>query len=812
MISFSPVRIVASILICLFFSELAFAQANSATIFGKLVDQDEAPVVYSTVALYTLDSVLVKGEVSDLEGNFSIRNITAGQYFVMVQNVEFNPFYSATISLLADQSYDMNTVKLEPRNVELEGVMVTAKRQMVEVLPDKMVFNVASTINASGNNGLELLRKAPGVMIDPDNNVILQGKSGVRIFINGRPSRLSGSDLTTFLESMQSDNIEKIELITNPSAKYEAEGNAGIINIELKNNVNLGYNGNVVHSYSKGTEPRMNTGVSFNYGKNKLGITANITRFDNRYYEGFDDDKTQSGYLLSLYSDEREDVSGFNASTSITYTFNDAHSVNFSGGGVLTDAAIRLNSNTRIEDLSDPTANQLLLSETNSDFKARNFNYNLNYRWKTSDKSSLNADVSYGSFLKDNFIDQPNTYFEEDGVTQIREVNNAFEPYTEIDLYSAKVDYEYQMSKVIWSTGAKYYEVQTKNSFVVSDVVNEVSTVNQDKSNTFNYTEKVGAAYLIGAFELSDNLKANAGVRVEQTYSQGILESNQVNADDNVKRDYLNVFPNMSLSYSFGKSEMSLGYGKRITRPSYQDLNPFESKTSELTTWKGNPFLNPNYITNYQLTYSFNNALVISNTFSITEGFFARLLEIVDETGTFIVPRNMRRSTTNGLSISYPHEVTKWWETAVFLNYNITTYTGEFDNTNIDISANIYNLRSQNTFQLPWDVLLNVAAYYNSPFIWRGSIEIDGFYGIEFGIRKNFFDEKLQVRLTGSDIFNTASDYAYFGDYGGLEIVGTYLSDNHRFGFGLTYKFGNQKIKRQRRSGALDDELNRISD
>ncbi len=790
----------------------SFSQTNTATIIGRLLNLEKSPIVYSTVALHQLDSNLVKGEVSDLEGGFVIRSITPGSYFVIVQNVEFNDYYSSTFSLRPGQVYDLRTITLEPRNVELEGVMVTAKRQMVEVLPDKMIFNVASTINASGSNGLELLRKAPGVLVDPDNNVILQGKSGVRIFINGRPSRLSGNDLATFLESMQSDNIEQIELITNPSAKYEAEGNAGIINIKLKNNVNLGYNGNFISSYSKGIEPRMSNGLSFNYGKRKLGITASANRFDNRFFEGFDDDKTQSGYFLQLYSDERNSISGYNVNTSITYTFSDKHSVNFSGGGVLTDASTRLASNTKINDLSNPSGIQVLISSTDTDFDSRNLNYNLNYIWNISEKSSLSADASYGSFVKDSFIDQPNTYFEEDETTAIREINNAFEPYTNIDLYSAKGDYEYQFDQVTLSTGVKYYQVQTKNEFIVSDVADGVSTVNPDKSNIFNYIEEVGAVYLIADFKISDNLKANAGARIEQTNSQGILESNQVNEDDNVKRDYLNVFPNVSIAYSMGKSEISLGYGKRITRPSYQDLNPFESKTSELTIWKGNPFLNPNYITNYQLTYSLNNALVISNTFSITEGYFARILEIVDETSTFIVPQNMRRSTTNGLSISYPFEVTKWWESSVFLNYNRTTYEGEFDNANIDIIANIYNLRTQNSFELPWDMTLNAAAYYNSPWIWRGSIEIAENYGVEFGLQKSFFDDKLQLRITGSDIFRTATDFPYYGNYGGLEISGDYLSDNRRFGFGITYKFGNQKIKKQNRSGALDDELNRISD
>ena len=226
----SPTAALKSVLTLLVFTVFissALSQSGASSITGRLIDSEQSAVVYSTVALYTSDSTLVKGEVSDARGSFIIRGINPGDYYLMIQNIEFDDYYSKKLAVGSGLTVDMGSITLSSQSLELDGVTVTAKRQLVEVQPDKMVFNVSSTVNASGNNGLELLSKAPGIMIDPDNNVILQGKSGVRIFINGRPTRLSGSDLTTFLQSLQSDNIEQIELITNPSARYEAEGNAG---------------------------------------------------------------------------------------------------------------------------------------------------------------------------------------------------------------------------------------------------------------------------------------------------------------------------------------------------------------------------------------------------------------------------------------------------------------------------------------------------------------------------------------------------------------------------------------------------------
>jgi hypothetical protein len=796
--------------ISLFFNN-SDAQGQSTSISGRLINDSGAPIPYSTIAWFKADSSLIKGAISDNSGDFSLVSDFSGISYLVVQNIAFQTFTTTLLELKAGEQLVLDPISLLASTEALSEVVVSAKRQMVEVLPDRMVFNVSSSINASGNNGLELLSKAPGVVIDPDNNVILQGKSGVRIFINGRPSRLSGADLATLLESMQSDNIELIELITNPSAKYEAEGNAGIINIKLKNNINLGYNGSVISSYSKGDSPRLSNGISFNYGKNKLGLTANVTRFDNIFEEGFADLKVQSGYGLNSRSLEKQNRKGYNVSTSLTYDLSDKHSVNLSVGGVLTDANDKLISDTYIANYANPNEDQLLASQTLTKNTAANYNYNLNYIWAIDIKSSLSADVSYGSFSKDNRIDQPNTYFDANDNSPIREVNNAFDPYTAIDLYSAKVDYEYNFERFTLSSGVKYYQVITVNEFVVSEVVGGLESVNLEKSNVFNYTEEVAAIYAIVNAELVKDLKLSAGVRIENTNSVGVLESAQQTADNRVPRNYTNYFPNISLAYKMGKSAFSIGYGNRIARPNYQDLNPFEEKKSELVVWKGNPFLNPNFISNYQFTYSWNDALVISNTYSITEGYFARILEIVDETSTFIVPQNMRRTTTNGLSISYPLQIAKWWDLSAFFVYNRSTFEGEFDNATIDITTDIFNVRMQSSIALPMDIAMSMSAYYNSPYIWRGSIELASYYGIELGLKKDFFDKKMQLRLTGADIFNTASDFGYDGDYGGIQISGVYSADNQRFGFGLTYKFGNNDIKNRSRKGGLDDELDRIS-
>jgi hypothetical protein len=783
--------------------------SQQSRIQGTLLDADATPVPYTTISLLTVDSVFAGGAISEEDGSYIIEDLSAGQYILIAQNIEFATYSSGAFDLAPGDRKTVD-ITMEKASIEMDEVVVKGKRALIEVKPDKMIFNVASSVNAAGNNGLELLSKAPGVVVDPDNNIILQGKSGVRIFINGRPTRLSGSDLVSMLQTMQSDNILAIEIITNPSARYEAEGNAGIINFKLKNNVTLGYNGSVISNYSLGSHPRMNHGLSFNYGREKLSFNMNITRFDDVFQEDFVDIKFQNGFIVDLGSYEVKGRSGFNMSTGLDYQLAEGQSIGLSARGILTDGDYELNSTTEVFDNNELPI-ETLIAQTLTEYRSNNFNYSLNYSWDMDNEARFSADLSYGSFLNDMRIDQPNDYLNPDGSLR-EEVDNSFEPYTVIDLYSARLDYEQGWDWFSLETGFKYAHIKTSNEFTVNDVINGQDVKNDAASNEFTYLEKVMAGYFSTSSKISDQWTLNAGLRVEHTQSEGRLTSEQVTNNDEVIRRYTDYFPNVSLSFNDGeKHEWSVGVGRRITRPNYQDLNPFEQKLSELALFKGNPFLNPNYITNYQMSYVFNQKLVISNTFSITEAFFAKIVSINETKGTIIIPRNMDRAINNGLSISYPQEITDWWDMSAFFVYNYSLFQGEFEVTQIDFSQNIYNARIQNNLSLPWDMTMDLTWYWSSPFVWRGTVIIDDYWGLNFGIKKSFFNDRLQVRLTGSDIFNTNSDYGYYGNYGGLEFDGVYSNDNHRFGGGITWKFGNNRIKKKRNRSGLDDELRRIS-
>jgi hypothetical protein len=495
------------------------------------------------------------------------------------------------------------------------------------------------------------------------------------------------------------------------------------------------------------------------------------------------------------------------------YKFNAKHLVSMDGRAFINWGYRDVASSTGIYDSLNTAEGEILKAQVLDTMPSENYNFNFNYRYIIDSTSNLSTEFSFGKYSSNSNTFQPNNYYNVSGGSLLRTVNNKFDAATEIDLWSVLVDYEKRFKKFTLTSGGKYSYISTDNRLEFYTYKDGVPVLDITKSNSFTYLEKVAALYAIINGSLSDNISFNAGVRMESTSSLGSLISEIPTKDNEVQRSYTDLFPNVSISYDNKKNNVfSASIGRRITRPNYRDLNPFESRLSELSAWKGNPFLNPNYITNYQLTYSYKRKLVISNTYSVTRDFFANVFGISDETGSTLSPQNLQRAINNGLSVSYPQKVLKWWDLTAFLVYNYSAFNGEMGTTVIDLDAHIYNVRLQNNFRLPGKVTLELTGFYSSPFIWGGTVNVEGGAAINFGIKKDFFDKKLLVQATGNDIFKGRSDYYYTSNYGGRFVDGVITFDNRRFGINVTYNFGNQKAKaRQKSKSANDDNLNRIS-
>lgn len=788
-------------------------KSNTGDISGKIINANFEDVVYASIMLLQNDSTLVNSTISDTNGTYKFSKVTSGAYKLIIDHMEYERYTSDTFIISDEAPIVIKNMTLNVAENTLDEVVITQKKAIIEIKPDKLIFNVASSPSASGTNGLELLKKSPGVTLDLNNNIALLGKGNVQVYLNGIQSRLSGDDLTNFLQSLTSDIIDSIEIISNPPAKYDAEGSGGIINIRMKKNVSTGFNGSATSSFTKGEEYRYSNNLTLNYGSEKIKTNLDLTQSYDNYLEFFNHEQQQNNSILYLSSKENAIRKGFNLGLGMDAQLSDKHLISFSARSIFNSNDNELYSTTDIYTAEPREFTQILLSDSYRDGKSQNHILNLNHHWNTSEKSTLVTNFSLGIYDTENNTLQPNTYFEPDGTTEISKEDASFSADTKINLWSAKVDYDKEWESVTFSTGVKYAQIETENDFSFFDIANDQPIRNPNKSNFFNYTENVAAIYANISTKLGSTLNLNAGLRVENTASRGQLISEIEVDNKDVTRNYTDFFPNFGLSFdNDSKHGLSLNIGRRITRPNYQDLNPFEYPNSQLVIWKGNPFLKPNYITNYQLSYAYDKRLILTPFYSHTKDFFSRIVEVVDETSTQIIPRNVQNSYNYGISMSYTLNIAKYWEAIIFANVSEQSFKGNVEEVVIDIKAILWDYRIQNNINLPYDILLDVTFSQRSDWIWRGSSFIEGTYSLDFGIRKNFLDDKLQLRITGSDILRTSTDYPYSLNYGGQNLNGVYTNDNRRFGLGLLFKFGNQKAKTKRRTNsALDDELNRIN-
>jgi iron complex outermembrane receptor protein len=800
----------------LFSSMHMFSQSDSASkgseISGKVLNQSHLEVVYASIALIKNDSTLVNSTISTTNGVFKISNVNPGIYMLRIDHIEHETYFTEPFTLLLNEHKIVPNIILNPASNTLDEVVISQKKALIEIKADKLIFNVSSSPSASGTNGLDLLKKSPGVTLDLDNNISLLGKSNVQVYLNGIQSRLSGNDLTNFLQSLTSDVIDSIEIISNPSSKYDAEGTGGIINIRMKKNMATGFNGSETSSFTKGLFYKYSNNLSLNFGGKKIKTNFDFTQSRDNNLEIFDDVSQQNNSILDLYSKENQIRNGYNLGIGLEAQLSENHALNLSARGIFNTNTNTLNSTTDIYQANPYEFLKILNSKSFLDGTSSNYLFNLNHLWNTSKTSTINTNLSLGSYNTQRSTQQPNTYYEPDGATVIENKNSIFDTDTNINLWSAKIDFDKEWGNITFSTGLKYAQIITKNGFNFYNVENDNPVFDITKSNDFNYTENVAAIYANLNMKLSTSLNLNAGIRVENTESRGKLISDIDIDNKDVPRSYTNFFPNVGLSFDFQTNHSwSVSIGRRITRPNYQDLNPFEKPTSQLVIWKGNPFLKPNYIMNYQASYSYKQKLIITTSYSETKDFFAKIIEITGENQSQIIPRNMQLATNFGISSSYPVTVNKIWEIMFFANASQKTYKGNLEGTVIDLKSTLWDYSIQNNLNLPSDILMDVTFSQQSTWIWRGTVFIKGTYGLSFGLRKDFLDKKLQIRITGSDILRTESEYPYYSNYGGINLNGTYINDGRRFGLGATYKFGNQQAKNKSKTkSALDEELNRI--
>lgn len=785
--------------------------AQESHSISGVVTSESGTVPFASVILRSLpDSTVYKVALTDTTGKFMLKPIANGSYFLTVSMVGYADYQSRLLEISGNDLI-LETINLN-YDGELSAINVSAVRPVIEVHPDKTVFNVEGTLNATGANGFELLRKAPGVIIDNSNNIVLEGKSGVQIYIDNKLTQLAGDDLINFLMSLQAADIDNIEIITQPSSKYDAAGNAGIINIILKRDKNMGTNGTLTAGYGYGKNHHLNSSVSLNHRSKKANVYAAYSNNFGKNYMFFFMDRTQFGYLYESRTESNNYMGAHNGRVGVDWFLNKKHTLGVQASGNYFENNQDGLNTTNIGPVGFTTPQQILYAHNTGDGLNYQWSGNVNYRFADTSGHEFSMDVDYGVYDRESNAYQPNEY--RDGITDslLYENNYRMITPTTIDIFTAKADYSQNLLGGKVSLGLKYSQVVTDNTLEFYDVVDGTDIYNTGRSNEFAYTENINAGYLNYARQINQKLNFQVGIRAEQTNSLGVLTSSQSTALDSVDRQYLNWFPSGGFTYTPNFNNIwSLTFSRRIQRPNYQSLNPFTWQVNELSYMQGNPFLQPKYANNVRVSHTFKYRFNTSLSYSYVEDFFAQISDTLGLTQSTLTTKNVADEQTINLGVSLPFSIKNWWNVFISVNAFHTSYIGTDDKFQA-VDRFTGSFFGQNTFLLPAGFKFEVSGWFSSPSIWGGTYLTKSMGAIDLAIEKRFFDERLSLRLSGSDIFYTAPWRAEM-EYGELSISGSGGWESRIFRFNLSYNFGNKDVKkiRERKTG-LEDEKERTGE
>lgn len=781
-------------------------------ISGSVQAPDESAVAFANIILKSAaDSTVQKVGYSEDDGSFLLVANKAGSYFVEISYVGYAPFATEVFEY-DGESKELGILTLGNSLTTIDEVTVRAKKPIVEVQPDKTRFNIEGSINAQGSNTFDLLRKAPGVVVDNNDNITLMGKNGVRVYINGRPSPLAGDDLVAYLRSLNASDISSIDIITNPSAKYEAEGNAGIIDIRLKKNQKHGANATVNAGFAQGITPKANGSINGNYRNDKINLFGGYGYFQGIHHNETHFYREQVGNIYEADNDMRNEIKNHNARVGLDYFLSDRHTIGVLASGNFNQPGNRTRTVTKISDLATGVTDRWLVSNNEEEGERQNFDFNLNYAYNGEKGVSWNVDLDYGMFGRDATALQPNTYYDENRSEVLYEANYIAETPTDVSIYSFKTDYERPVGGGKLGVGIKSTKVTTDNTYGFYFDNENGRDLDMDRSNQFIYDEWVNAGYVHYQHQLG-KFGFQLGARAEYTISEGDLKDLDGNELQNTPRDYLDIFPSGGVSYAPSqKHSFNLTYSRRIDRPNYQDLNPFEFKLSELSFRKGNAFLRPQYTHSIQLSHTFMYRLNTSVSYSYIDDFFAQLIDTINQEASFIMTDNLATRQVYNLNVSYPFSLTQWWNAYVTMGGTYVQNKADFgDGKQVDLNVPFFNMYGQTSFLLPYNFSLELSGWYNSGGVWGGIFKSDPIGGMDAGLQWKFDEDRGSVKLSMGDLFRTMM-WGGQSDFGAQYVEANGRWEARQYRINLSYTFGNQKVKSRKRKTGLDESKDRLNE
>lgn len=787
-----------------------------AKITGSVIDGSK-PVDGATVLLLTAkDSAVQKKQLSNPDGSFAFTDLKGGAYMIRITNIGYQSYVGRPVIISGQNVVALPPIALTSTSKTLQEVGVTAQKSYVEQKIDRTVVNVNALISNNGANALEALSKTPGVLIDQDGNITYKGKTGVMIMIDDKPTYLSAANLTTYLQSLQASQLDQIELMDNPPAKYDAAGNAGVINIKTKKNTIRGFNASVSANVGLGYYFGRNTeNINMNYRIDKVNIFANFSQNYTQTFRRLEIDRDfydASGKPADTYQDFsyfRPHNYNTNLKTGLDYylsqntTWGLVLTGNFSPSHDNSPVNSTITSKSGVLDSIVTTNNQ-----SQSTFKSGGVNLNFSHKFNKKG-TTLTFDGDYIRDISGNDQTFTNTGYLPNGTLLSSQTFIENTP-SYINIYAAKSDLTIPLKNGKFEAGVKTSVVNTDNAANYFNLVNGAFVPDYSNTNRFLYNENINAAYINYNQQLG-RFAVQAGLRAENTNGNGHQLGNVTQKDSSFINHYTDLFPTAYFSYKLdtaGHQTAVASYGRRVGRPGYGQLNPFIFFVDQFSRFEGNPYLKPQFTDVYKLAYSYKNLFTVAVTYNYTYDFQN---ELIVHTGNLFISTNGNVGTRKNLDFSVNTNLApaKFWNINLFTDVYNNAFTGPLYTSNVSNSGTTFNGNMNNRFVLGNGWTAELSGVYHSPLV-SGQFHLIATGQVNAGVQKKVLKNKGTIRLNCNDIFHSFVSAGTIYNSDGTSSNFRNFLDTRVATLGFNYSFGKVfKDHQQRQVGSAEDEKGR---
>jgi iron complex outermembrane recepter protein len=809
---------------CCLITTLTLAQPGSGKVRGTVTDHLNQGVDGATVSLLrSKDARLVKVAVSDKKGFFEFEKVANGEYIITITTTGFQKKTLEKFVISQEHPVkETGTVALALADKKLAEVTVTGKLPLIENKIDRTVVNVDAAPTNAGATALEILEKSPGISVDNDGNISLKGKQGVMVMMDGKQTYLSPADLANVLRNMPASALDQIEIMTNPPAKYDAAGNSGIINIKTKKSRNEGMNGSIstggtMSLYKRNnvllTPARSAESINLNYRKGKLNIfgNANYNYNENKSTLTITRNVYEKTGNIDVTSIQNTIFDGRNNNYTLKLGLDFYQNKNTTWGIVLNGFKFfgrPRNASTQTLRKPDGSIDFLLLSNSSTKLNFGNYSGNINFKHRfDSTGKELTVDVDYVGYSNHNkSLLITDSYDEPGGITTSHSELKGDIPGM-INIYSLKSDYTNPVNKVLRvDAGIKISYVENDNQIKYTRLAGS-DWVKDARSNHFIYKEMINAAY-VSMNRQWKKIGVQAGLRLENTIARG----RQVINDSPFTRNYTSLFPTLYLNYPVNKAHnVTLSYGRRITRPNYQDLNPFVWFLDSLTYRQGNPFLLPQYANNIEFRHAYKNGVTTVLNYAVTGDVISQILKQNGRT-TYLTPDNVASLKNIGISVTVPVKFTKWWTSNMFFNLFHNDFEGVYFNASknqndaIDVAYTSYMVNITNTFSFKKGWSGELSGWYRGKTVEQLNIANE-MYFMTLGAQKTILKGKGTLRLNFRDPFHWQK-YSGYTRYSNIDVRLSNRWNNRALSLNFSYRFGKSTVQQARRrtTGTNEEE------